>query len=41
MFWGWGQGKQASNASNVYLLTEVGVWAAIQLMWTCGLGALD
>ena len=27
------------QASNVYLLTQVGIWAAIQLMWTCGLEA--
>ena len=31
--------KHWSPASNVYLLTQVGIWAAIQLMWTCGLDA--
>ena len=29
----------SKQASNVYLLTQVGIWAAIQLMWTCGLEA--
>ena len=33
-------GTHASKqASNVYLLTQFGIWAAIQLMWTCGLDA--
>ena len=31
--------RYSKQASNVYLLTQVGIWAAIQLMWTCGLEA--
>ena len=39
--WKLGFTDTASKQRNVYLLTQIGIWAAIELMWTCGLEAAE